>query len=132
MKDCLNCQKEYENKREASKFCSTKCRVMWNRKNPSDKVTKVQMQVLYNEIMNRLDKIEFAPSKEVYDSPKMKITGDEYPKIQQPQIALKSFDQWREKKRECESEEEWEQIKAGILTATNLSPKQKDLLIKYS
>lgn len=52
--------------------------------------------------------------------------------FQRPQIALKSFEQWKAAKHECESEEEWVKIKAGIMAATNLSPKQKDLLIKYS
>lgn len=29
---CLNCQKEFENKRKSAKFCSPRCRVYFNRK----------------------------------------------------------------------------------------------------
>ena len=32
MKNCLNCTEEFEEKRETAKFCSTSCRVMYNRK----------------------------------------------------------------------------------------------------
>jgi hypothetical protein len=51
MKICLNCQKEYQNKREASKYCSDKCRVAYNRKHPQNSVSKTQVQVLYNEML---------------------------------------------------------------------------------
>lgn len=58
---CLKCKKEYDSKRNSSKFCSTSCRVMWNRKNgnkkPKDEVTKFQLQVLYNSIKEMVDKI---------------------------------------------------------------------------
>ena len=54
MKGCLNCKKEYDNKRDASKFCSAKCRVMYNRKNPKKTITPVQMQVLYNAVLDAL------------------------------------------------------------------------------
>ena len=47
-------------------------------------------------------------------------------------VGFKSFEQWQREKRECETEEQWEEIKAGIKAATNLTQKQKDLLIKYS
>lgn len=49
-----------------------------------------------------------------------------------PQNGLKTFEQWQLAKRECETDEDWEKIKAGIKAAPNLSIKQKDLLIKYS
>lgn len=56
MKLCAYCQKEYANKRDTSRFCSDKCRVAYNRKNPKkgDAITPVQMQVLYNSIMGAI------------------------------------------------------------------------------
>lgn len=59
MKVCLNCQELYENKREASKFCSTSCRVMYNRKHPKPKetITVGQMQNIYNSILEVVGKI---------------------------------------------------------------------------
>jgi hypothetical protein len=59
MKQCLNCNKEYEAKREASKFCSTSCRVMWNRAQPKgkNKVTQMDMQELYNAVLGAINSI---------------------------------------------------------------------------
>lgn len=87
------------------------------------------MQVLYNEIMNRLDKIEFAPPKEVYDSPKMKITGDEYPKIKEAQIALKSFQQYAVQIAGLSFADEKEDCMREIMTADHLSDKEREKLI---
>lgn len=61
MKICLNCQKEFEYKREAAKFCSDKCRVMYNRKNPTNGVSLVQFKVLYNEVLNLVSQIKTVP-----------------------------------------------------------------------
>lgn len=72
------------------------------------------------------------PLPAAFDSPKLNVAHDEPLNLSRPQIALKSFEQWQKAKRECENEEDWETIKAGIMTAPNLSTKQKDLLIKYS
>jgi predicted nucleic acid-binding Zn ribbon protein len=49
--ECLNCKKEFEPKRPHGKFCSDKCRVAYNRANPQNKVTNIQMQVLYAEML---------------------------------------------------------------------------------
>lgn len=138
---CLNCGSEFEPKRETAKFCKDSCRVLWHRKNGKNKpVTKLQVQVLYEMALSVLEQLNKDKSTELpadyLNFSKVGVlqpNGDIAPFVApKPQIALKSFDQWREKKRECESEEEWGQIKAGIEAATNLSRKQKDLLIKYS
>jgi len=57
MKECLHCKKQYEPKRAHSKFCSTSCRVMYNRNHPKETVSKFQMQVLYNNILAAVDSI---------------------------------------------------------------------------
>ena len=59
MKECLNCTKEYEPKRETSKFCSTSCRVRWHQKNSKgkNKVTPQNMQELYNAVLNAVNSI---------------------------------------------------------------------------
>lgn len=65
MKACLNCQKEFEHKREAAKYCSDKCRVMYNRRFPKDWVSKTQVQVLYNEMLEmaaNLKGVSFKPT----------------------------------------------------------------------
>lgn len=50
------------------------------------------------------------------------------PELIMPQKALKSFEQYREAKRECETIEQWEALKSEIEEASNLSFKQKQLL----
>lgn len=58
MKQCLNCQNDFEYKREAAKFCSDLCRVQYNRKNPK-KTTPVSpcMQEMFNSIMAGINAI---------------------------------------------------------------------------
>lgn len=82
-KKCLHCKKEYEPKKDTSKYCSDSCRVMWNRKNGSKgvKVNKdVQMQVLVSTLMEKLDKVVFVQptTPESFDGPDLgKISYDE-------------------------------------------------------
>lgn len=57
MKKCLNCQKEFDYKREAAKFCSDRCRVQYNRKNPTSSLKPFQMQELFNAIMGAVNTI---------------------------------------------------------------------------
>ena len=140
MKKCLNCEIEYKYKRDASKFCSGRCRVAYNRKNPKQGVTPVQMQVLYNLAISALEEIKnIKPAELPSDYGRvdkiavLKENGEVEPlRFNAPKIALKSFEQWQAAKMECETAEQWEVIKAGISAATNLTTKQKDLLIKYS
>jgi hypothetical protein len=60
MKECLNCQKEYEAKRETSKFCSVSCRVLYNRKNPKKKKVNPleQMASFHQEMLETMFKIK--------------------------------------------------------------------------
>ena len=127
---CLNCPNEFEPKRkDVAKYCSVKCRVQYGRKNPGNSVTKVQMQVLYNSMMEAIGKIVVIPTKEVYDSPPLKITYDEPPKYQPARTTLKSFDWYRLAKKDIEDEDDWQKMKTEIEEAPNLTQKQKNLLL---
>ena len=53
MKKCLYCEKEFEEKRDAAKFCSVSHRVMWNRKN-KDKLKKIKSEQMLNNIYNNI------------------------------------------------------------------------------
>lgn len=59
MKECLNCKKEYEPKRDTSKFCSVSCRVLYNRGKPKQqKVNPIdQMIVIRDEMVDTMFKI---------------------------------------------------------------------------
>ena len=93
MKECLNCKKGYESRRDFSKYCSTKCRVQYNRNNPKEKVTRVQMQVLYNSILGLVDKMGLG------DIPLSLVTENKITRgladIVKPPTPLKSFDWYR-------------------------------------
>ena len=57
MKECLQCKKEFQEKRESAKFCSDKCRVKWNRKNGGQQIKKWQAQSILNQINEAMDKL---------------------------------------------------------------------------
>ena len=62
MKECLNekCKKEFENKKDTAKFCSTSCRVIWHRKNkgnPKGLTEKQKLDVLYNSILEMVTSV---------------------------------------------------------------------------
>ncbi len=64
MKECLHCKKGFEAKRESAKFCSTSCRVMYNRKHgKKNEVTPLQMQVLYNQFLEAVGKMGSQPTE---------------------------------------------------------------------
>lgn len=140
MKECLWCKKDFQEKKETAKYCSTSCRVMYNRKNPKDSISRVSMKVMYDLALRALEELKNNKPAELpadfLNVTKIGIAGQngiiEPLNFSKPQIALKSFEQWKGAKHECESEEQWEKIKDGINAAANLSQKQKDLLIKYS
>jgi len=82
MKECLHCKGQFEEKRESAKFCSTSCRVMFNRKN------KGKSKLVFkspSEVMDKLaaldlkiDKILYqTPTPESYDGKKMNPVNDE-------------------------------------------------------
>ncbi len=128
--ECLNCQKEFEPiRKDIAKFCSVKCRVQHGRKNPKNSITRVQAQVLYNAMLELVDKIQSQPPKEAYDSAPLKITYDEPTKFSAPKTALKSFDYYRMAKKDIEVEEDWQKMKAEIEAATHLTAKQKNILL---
>ena len=60
MKACLNCKNDFDAKRPHAKFCSDKCRVAYNRANPSQSVSKFQMQSLYNAFLEAVDRLHWA------------------------------------------------------------------------
>lgn len=147
MRECLNCKKEYQHKREASKFCSGKCRVKYNRDHPQDKVTKVQMQVLYNMALSALEQLNSDSFKstnlnipgtvelptDYLTATKIGVLGNnkqvEPLNLSRPQIALKSFQQHMNELADLETEYDYKKKAGEIEAADNLSRKQKDLLL---
>ena len=143
MKECLHCKKEFEEKRESAKFCSTSCRVMYNRKHG-----KKERLVFKNpkEVMDRLsaldaklDKIIYAsPTPESYDGARLPkgFVDDEplsFDKLKE-EVAIpsgKTAEQFKAAKLACESQEEWESLKKEIMESS-LPKWLKESIIKYN
>ena len=125
MRVCLFCQKEYEHKRESSKFCSAKCRVKHSRANPSKGITTVQVQVLYQEMLGLLENMKNGVA--VGTSPKIAAQPIELPK---KSIFVKSYAWYMAAKIGCQSTEDWADLAAQIASEENLSENEKRNLLK--
>ena len=55
MKKCLYCEKDFQEKRDVAKFCSTSHRVMWNRRNSSGK--NKSLSTVVSELQKKVDSI---------------------------------------------------------------------------
>lgn len=129
---CLGCQKEFKGKQTA-KFCSVNCRVKKCRdkkRNQPKKpdMEKASMTVLINQILDRLDKVEFKPvNQKSYDAPKLSnLTYDEPGQWQKSDI-LKDYDYYKQKRKDCDNDSDWFELKEEILNS-DLPKKEKVLL----
>lgn len=127
---CLNCKNYFEPKRPHAKFCSDKCRVAWNRANPQGKVTKLQMQSLYNAVLETLDKIQFVGPQKEYDAPKLPPTIQDEPFKPVKQIPKAAVDaigrKYLEDRRDCNTEEEFMHWLERLGNDDRLTGKQKE------
>lgn len=125
MKECLWCKKEFQEKKETARYCSTSCRVMFNRKFPKkkDDISKTQLQVIYNAILEKVGELKAAPQT-FSIKPQMPVVQH----ISQP----KTFTQYNQAKIDCQSEEEWMALALEIENDLYLPRKQKNLLLNKS
>lgn len=128
MRTCLRCQKEYEFKREASKFCSDKCRVAYNRKHPKQgAVSQMQLQVLYNAVLDLVGNTG-KPQQTVIAAPKTSYQAPISKPI--PQISAQDLmHKFVEARRECTCEDEYRSWLKQLQEDSRLSNKQKELII---
>ncbi len=148
MKECLQCKKQFEAKREdTAKFCSANCRVKWNKKNGGKKkkqdTANVTSQVLMNKVLDMLDKVRFIPisSPPDYDGKKLSLhhTQDEpgqweKPKQKisvwdEPDVSLPTFQDLLNGMANKQFSDEKEEYAVKINAATHLSEKQRNLLL---
>lgn len=143
MSKCLQCQKEYKSKRPSSKFCSDNCRVKYHRnhkgesKTQKPEVGKIELEVLYNKILDLVGKFEkpempinYVQERREHIDRNIEFHADNtiesFPK---KRILVRTFEQYRQLKLECENEEDWNILAEEIREAPNLSTKQKQLLL---
>lgn len=71
MKNCLNCNKEYEDKRPSSRFCSDNCRVLNYKKNKGlpkkNKGLSLEDKIdfIFNKMIELEEKPKITPKKEI-------------------------------------------------------------------
>ena len=128
MKPCLHCQKDYEFKRAASKFCSDKCRVAYNRRHPKQgAVTPMQVQVLYNAVLEMVGNMKqggqvvAAVQKTAFQSP---LAQQPIPRVAQDAIMRK----YVEDRRNCTCESEFISWSEKLDADTRITDSQKELV----
>lgn len=128
---CLNCENEFEEKRkDTAKFCSAKCRVKYNRKYPKSGITKVQMGVLYNSLLEVMGRINDGLPKDyvqVKSIGVMKNDGSVEPlTFSKPKIAIKRTPaHWVELRRECENADDYAKWLENLENDTFLTVREK-------
>lgn len=125
--ECLNCKKEFKEKRGTAKYCSVNCRVAWNKKNGNKKpISGIQTQVLYNAVLEMVNKIsDLTKGTNLIEPFKQPQTN--YPINTQKHNIIRSYEYYFQAKRNCENEDDWAKIKEEILNS-DLTSKQKALL----
>jgi DNA-directed RNA polymerase subunit RPC12/RpoP len=85
---CLNCEKEFDAKRETAKYCSTNCRVkFFNKNGKNGAVTKLDLKVVYNELLDLAQKLSASANQpKVFDAQKLPTTHSDEPKQWQETI----------------------------------------------
>lgn len=128
MKKCLQCPNEFEAKRESAKFCSDKCRVAWHRKHgKKDGVTKFQMQVLYNSILEAIEKMALPQLSNFVPANTPTVFSGIIPQV--APTTEKTFQQFMNQIPDLQYEDEFRKFVSEIEAATKLSEKQKNLLL---
>lgn len=132
MKECLHCKKEFEEKKDTAKYCSTSCRVMFNRNKPKPKkmfTSESKLEVLCNTVMDMLSNVKFQPAPQSsFDGGNTNpLLVDESVMFPIKQKIRRSYENYRQLKLDCESIEAWSELKAEILSS-DLTQKEKGLL----
>lgn len=132
MKQCLYCEKDFEPKRPTKKFCSDSCRVMNHKKvGKQSEVKPFQMQVLYNQILAAVDKINNSnglPPAAAYEIPTVRTEPIKKSVWDEPETHLVTFQELLNGMANIQFSDEKEDYAERIRKATHLSEKQQNLL----
>jgi hypothetical protein len=131
---CLKCEKEFEQKRNTAKFCSVSCRVGWHRMfGKKNLVTTIQMQVLYNEMMEAVAEIKrggvLKPINETWQGNQQYAQTGNLVKKQASGV-VRTYAWYLQAKIDCQTSEDWLELSGQIDQDPSLTQKQKDSLLK--
>lgn len=143
MSKCLQCEKEYKAKRPTRKFCSANCRIKYYRAHKKDTpiekektiVGKVELEVLYNKILELVSKAETPSEKNIeFDiSTPIGEVHSLFHNLNEPdkqkQKIRRSFGNFFSMKRDCESEDAWNELRIEIEEADYLTEKERNSLL---
>lgn len=134
---CLQegCENEFESKTGRRKFCSNACKMKWHRKQPNSKnvLNKVQVQVLYNAMLEMTSSIKYLPTTpQSYDAPRMNnFRNDEIGQWEEPkkQLIRYPYETLLQMKQECENQEDWNNLKELIEASEHIPIKLRNTLL---
>ena len=106
MKKCVNCNKEYEDKRPSSKFCSDNCRVKYYKKNKGQpkKVKGLSLEDKIDFIFNKMTELEEKPKLKIEKDYSNVIKGVGYYLEKLKKIDLTSWEETQEFEKEVSSD----------------------------
>lgn len=127
-KICLKCEKQYEAKRDTSKYCSDSCRIGFfnkNKKGNSDQpITVLQLQVLYNSLLEAIGNIPKTENKN------QTILISEKIEAQKEKIQIKrSPANWVELRRSLIDESEYQEWRKELQAADYLTDLEKKQIL---
>ena len=134
-RNCLNCGKEFEAKRETAKFHNTSCRVMFSRKNKgnqkkdAEKSFLVQVNVALNSLLEMVGKINYGVVPTNFDAPRVTDLRRDEPKQWQEDKYLPTFQDLLNGMTNVQFSDDKEDYAEKIRDATHLTEKQRSLLI---
>lgn len=129
---CFNCDKEFTPKRSTAKYCSDNCRVksFLERGKKEKPITVTKLQVLYNSLLDMVGRLDNAKLPDVgLKESQMGSIGTMSNTTRQNLGLDKSVQQHMNEIADLQFEEEFRRKGMEIESATNLTRKQKDLLI---
>jgi len=130
---CLNedCKNEFISKTDRKKYCSNACKQKYFRKHgKKGEITPLRLEVIYNSIMEAIGKINYGvnPVLEAQKSNNlapMALGSNEPKKIK----IRRSYENYADLKKECQSPEEWAELSAEIEQADHIPQRLRNLLL---
>ena len=127
-----SCNNTFENKTGRKKFCSNACKMKWYRKNPKkEEVTKFDLKVVYNELLDLAQKLSVGISTQSYNQPNQNVhpitksTSD----FNQSEDQFKGYQYYENKVNEVDFDDA-EKLIIEIMASRDIKEWQKNMLKK--
>lgn len=139
MNKCLKCEKDYEAKRNTSKFCSTSCRVIWNRNNKNKSIIKeMQSALIQAMVINKETLAIFEKMQSIKDLPALekKVEVDNtisFTPTESPfEIKANPYQEYIEEFKGCKTKHEMSIVLNVVKKDFSLSRDNKESLERFA